>query len=663
MLRTLSIRNARRQFREYTLFFVTLACVVSFMYAFHGLIFSDSVKVLSNMEILPYMIVASSLLIVLIMGWIIGWMVNYMLKKRSREFCIYMVSGLSNRNISRLVFYENIWIGLLALAAGLSVGTVLSMVLEWILCPVLGVACTTGIRFSLPAAGLTVFFFLMMLLYSLHKNRRWLRRATLYELLYYERENEKNVISGSPQTVGIFILSLVSGGAGILILYLQPWGKGYDILAGTILLILFLFAFFQSLPAFLAARFGADIQWKYSKNRLTGFREFTGKIHSSSTVMGVLSVLFLLAMTFTGTGIVISMTTGKIIQSSPFDVMILHKGKVEDAAEYDRKLQDYIPIRESYSYGIYTDKRKEFTSKHSKDFLYAEYESDTCMAQKDYQKLRQILGYESVELEPSSCYIHCVPALKKDFETYIGQTEKPECAGYPFAREGVFSEAFCQGEAYGNGLDYVIIVPDQAVRGMDILYGIYAAVTDSPLTGSDIQNITAGCQGLKRLDRGTAKSVPGSESATALGDNTDYLSGKWMERESLVHLYALLVCLFYLALILEITGTAVLGTQILSDRVKKEKQVCILRQLGMSDAVIARQRRGQIGMMFLFPFLPAFVCSSAFVYICARKIEVSAFRFPAFSGDFWFGQSVGISLLVFICFYGIYFLLCFFIRY
>lgn len=130
MLNKLSFRNAKRQFKEYILYFVTLACTVSIMYAFNTLIFSDVVKELSSLEILPYMITAASLLIVIIMGWIISYMTGYMLRKRSREFSIYMISGISNSSVNALVFRENILIGLLAFLIGLPIGILLSQLLE-----------------------------------------------------------------------------------------------------------------------------------------------------------------------------------------------------------------------------------------------------------------------------------------------------------------------------------------------------------------------------------------------------------------------------------------------------------------------------------------------------------------------------------------------------
>lgn len=57
MLKQLSIRNAKRQAREYMIYFITITCTVSFMYGFHALIFSDTVSSLPELEILFYMII------------------------------------------------------------------------------------------------------------------------------------------------------------------------------------------------------------------------------------------------------------------------------------------------------------------------------------------------------------------------------------------------------------------------------------------------------------------------------------------------------------------------------------------------------------------------------------------------------------------------------
>lgn len=60
MLKELSIRNAKRQSKDYLLYFITLACTVSFMYAFNSLIFSDIVKAFPSIGVLPYMIIVTA---------------------------------------------------------------------------------------------------------------------------------------------------------------------------------------------------------------------------------------------------------------------------------------------------------------------------------------------------------------------------------------------------------------------------------------------------------------------------------------------------------------------------------------------------------------------------------------------------------------------------
>lgn len=50
MLKELSVRNAKRQFKDYSLYFITLSCTVSFMYAFNSLIFSDIIEAFRNFK-------------------------------------------------------------------------------------------------------------------------------------------------------------------------------------------------------------------------------------------------------------------------------------------------------------------------------------------------------------------------------------------------------------------------------------------------------------------------------------------------------------------------------------------------------------------------------------------------------------------------------------
>lgn len=193
-----------------------------------------------------------------------------------------------------------------------------------------GMEYILGFRFSLKAAGLSLLYFFVILLYAIRKNRKWVRKASLYNLLYYGRQTEKVILHGGISAIVAFLMSVLTGCAGILLMYFQPLQKGFDIFVGIICLVLFLMGFFVSVPAFFITQFGNRDNWKYRKNRLVVLRQFTAKIHSTSIVMGVLSVLFMLSFTFMGVGSAVYTIANKNVEQSVFDILILHRAELQD---------------------------------------------------------------------------------------------------------------------------------------------------------------------------------------------------------------------------------------------------------------------------------------------------------------------------------------------
>lgn len=238
----------------------------------------------------------------------------------------------------------------------------------------------------------------------------------------------------------------------------------------------------------------------------------------------------------------------------------------------------------------------------------------------------------------------------------IEQDESLSCAEYLFAEDGIFCEPFSQMDTYGNGLDFCIIVPEQAVSEMTTLYSLLSVITQTPLDNRELQSIVEMSSNLSILKRNIGKTASDGSGVTALVENVDYLSGKWADKEGLAHLYAMSICLLYLSLVFEITGAAILAAQILSDREKKRRQDRILQQLGMSVRDIEKSNDRQLSMMFLLPLLPALIISSCFVYVSAQKMQLSAFHLPIFSSNLWIAGSLCASFAFFLLLYGIYYI-------
>ena len=668
MLGKLSFRSIKRQFADYSLYFMSLVSVVSFMYAFNTLIFSESVKKIAAFQIVPYMIAAVSVLVFFILGYMIRYMTDYILKKRSRELAIYMLSGISNKGLCRLVFFENMLIGGFAFVSGLPVGIFRSSLLEAALLRIFGISFSLHFRFSLQAEGLTFCIFMGIFMYMFHKNKKWICRISLKELLYYGEQNEKYVLSGQRmKTTGLFILSLFMGVAGFWLMLAGPFGKGYDVLVGMILLVLFLFGFFMTVPSILAEYLDRDIFWKYSEERLIVFRKFASKIQSMSMMIGILTVLFMISNTCFGMGTAANILADKCVADQVFDVMVLHREDMGDFSSYANMVREQKGNCIDFVYGIYTGSENVFRcvcDKYvrkigDKNISIAEFQYDTYMRQSDYLMLRQMLGYEEINPQKDAYYVHCLPVLANEFSNYIEQNDI-ELGGYKLYCDGIFSEPFAQNEAYGNGLYYVVIVPDEVMDELEekhfvhMLYSIYAALTESSVGSYELSYMTTMYEGLVMLEMNEGRTDPRSGLPTYLCQEADYLSGKWVRKETFSNLYALLFCLFYLALIMEIAGTVILTTQILGDADSMKQQENILRQLGMSEEQIRKWKHRYLRQLFIFPVIPAFMISCCLVHIGAAGMQ-GEFLLPVFTDDLWVWISFGAAAAFFCLFYGIYY--------
>lgn len=128
-----------------------------------------------------------------------------------------------------------------------------------------------------------------------------------------------------------------------------------------------------------------------------------------------------------------------------------------------------------------------------------------------------------------------------------------------------------------------------------------------------------------------------------------------MDKAGYGYLYAMLICLIYLALVLEMTGAAVLATQVLGDWQEKQRQERILWQLGMDARMICGLKNRQMAQIFLFPLVPALVISISFILICAQKMLTGFLELPPVADIVLVSQSFAVSFLMFSLLYGIYY--------
>ena len=113
MLFKLSIRNMKKSFKDYAIYFLTLVLGVAIFYMFNSI---DSQQAMlevsqSTREIIKLMINMLgyiSVFVAVVLGLLIVYANNFLINRRKKEFGIYMTLGMGKRQISKIILMETI---------------------------------------------------------------------------------------------------------------------------------------------------------------------------------------------------------------------------------------------------------------------------------------------------------------------------------------------------------------------------------------------------------------------------------------------------------------------------------------------------------------------------------------------------------------------------
>ena len=116
MLFKLSIKNITKSIKDYAIYFFTLVLGVAIFYVFNAI---DSQTVMLNVssstsEIIRLMTTilgGVSVFVSFILGFLIIYASRFLIKRRNKEFGIYLTLGMSKRKISLILFFETLIIG------------------------------------------------------------------------------------------------------------------------------------------------------------------------------------------------------------------------------------------------------------------------------------------------------------------------------------------------------------------------------------------------------------------------------------------------------------------------------------------------------------------------------------------------------------------------
>ena len=124
MIAKLSLNNIKKSMKDYAIYFFTLVLGIAIFYIFNSI---DSQTVMLNINsrkdniilLLTRLLSATSVFVSFILGSLIIYASRFLIKRRNREFGVYLTLGMSKRKISFILFLETLLIGFISLGAGL----------------------------------------------------------------------------------------------------------------------------------------------------------------------------------------------------------------------------------------------------------------------------------------------------------------------------------------------------------------------------------------------------------------------------------------------------------------------------------------------------------------------------------------------------------------
>lgn len=681
MLGKLSFRNAKRQAKDYCIYFITVIISVALMFSFNSIATSNDISELSSyMASFSKAISGISILIVLVMAWLINYCMRFMLEKRSKEFGTYQILGIEKKSISNIFTLENIMIGGIAFIIGIALGTFIYQILTSIIMNLFNQPYQIEISFNIKAVGMTAIYFFGIFALVLLNCRRKIKKTKVYDLLYASKINENNMIKNAKGNVILFTLSIALLVGAILINNNEFANAsnmvGRNIFIAIIMLIVGIYLFYISISSFIVKRYLNNKSKKYKKDNMFLYRNLTSKINTMSLSLGTIALMFTIILIGGNVALLMnSMINNEIEMGYPYEIMITTADG--DFSKYKEYIEKNAKVKDMYEYRLYNIKGIGLSTAFEKTpFKGAiDKEIDCVLSLTDYNKLREILGYEKVDLQDDEIMINCLKTAKGGLEKYTKENDKIKIVGKDVKIKEIRSENIAQ--VGFNGSYYAIIVPDSLIPliekedqrlrdkndnnstivteqedGADKIYYLdfaynFVATTENMTDEKFYKELS---NYIIKQEREIAGEVNGEEQNYNIEISLANVQTKGERMSQTKSFYTIMSFLaFYVALIFVMATATLLAIQQLSDSEKYKYRYELLRKLGVDELQINRTIFKQLLFYFAIPMILPVIISIPVILGVGQIFTVAVTMEEIF-------KNIWIMLGMFILVYGIYFI-------
>ncbi|MBP8315648.1 FtsX-like permease family protein, partial [Clostridium neonatale] len=218
MYSKIALKNVKKSFKDYTIYFLTLTLAVCIFYSFNSIESQKALVEVSSTEgdyvtILSDVISYISVFVAIILGSLILYANNFLIKKRNRELGLYMTLGMGKSKISKILIIETIIVGILSLISGLILGLISSQGLSILVSKLFEFKMDEYSFIISPSAiSKTILYFGIMFLLVILFNTYIISKYKIIDLLKMGKKSEEIRFKNSFVYLITFILCVISLG-------------------------------------------------------------------------------------------------------------------------------------------------------------------------------------------------------------------------------------------------------------------------------------------------------------------------------------------------------------------------------------------------------------------------------------------------------------------
>ncbi len=662
MLFKLSLKNISKSIKDYAIYFFTLILGVATFYVFNAIDDQSVMMKVSSttaeiIKLMTNVLSGVSVFVSIILAFLIVYASRFLIKRRNKEFGVYLTLGMSKKKISLILFIETLIIGIVSLVVGLGIGFLLSQLMSILVANMFEADLTRfQFVFSTNACIKTLIYFSIMYFVVMIFNTINISKCKLIDLMHSNKKSEKIKLKNPLLCTIVFIISCIALGFA----YYQVTGGIEKMTNANSIFVpigvgaISTFFVFWSLSGLLLKIFISMKNTYYKGLNSFTLRQFSSKINTMTFSMTIICLMLFITICVLSSALSMKNSLNKnVVEFSPKDIEISKPANVdlEDSDFTDKQIENYKLSFEE----IFT--KNGFDFKKFKNIVYFSLYAD------DYVTLKSTLGtyYKTAKKNyPFLRYDDYIVLMKNSDYNNLANNfnlEKINLNSDQYAVVGNYRKMIdIKNEALKRNTEIIVNQRIYLPKYKKAINGFYEMGSQKSEIGfivlpDDALNENQKISNKMVADYNGNQDDIEKDVTSFLNNTSNYIitfNTKKDIREASVGLGAIVTFLgLYLGIIFLISCAAILALKELSESSDNVEKFVVLRKIGVDEQELNKALFKQIGIFFMFPLILAIIHSIFGVMFCNNILKTMGVSFNL--------KSVIITSLFIIFIYGGYF--------